>query len=309
MSAALRLTIWHRSFQEIPAKQLLKVPLALGIRPAVTSREPFLPLSTVSFSVCEFLHETGRTYHAYHAGIGMVHPAIVSNSRPDLQHILFLLTLDKKLFRAPIRQEIRRVLDVGTGTGIWAMDFADAFPSAEVIGFDLSPIQPTMVPPNCKFVVDDFEQDWLHNKPFDYIHTRAISTAVKDWPHFLQQAYTNLKPGGWLELQEPTYPLGCTNKSLTGGESSLMRWSNFFTDAAGKFGFDAEAPHGLEPELRKAGFTEIYAKNYKWPIGTWAKGQEMKELGRYGVKNFREWLPSSSLALFKRHSDWSAESV
>jgi hypothetical protein len=26
--------------------------------------------------------------------------------------------------------------------GIWAIDFADAFPSAEVLGVDLAPIQP-----------------------------------------------------------------------------------------------------------------------------------------------------------------------
>lgn len=59
----------------------------------------------------------------------------------------------------------KRVLDMGTGTGMWAMDYgelvqllymvrqgeadmltihsiADAHPDAEVIGVDLSPIQP-----------------------------------------------------------------------------------------------------------------------------------------------------------------------
>jgi methylase of polypeptide subunit release factors len=44
--------------------------------------------------------------------------------------------LDGKLFLAPLRT-IHRVLDIGTGTGIWAIDFADAFPSAHVIGEDL----------------------------------------------------------------------------------------------------------------------------------------------------------------------------
>ena len=31
----------------------------------------------------------------------------------------------------------KRVLDVGTGTGIWAIEFADAYPGAEVVGTDL----------------------------------------------------------------------------------------------------------------------------------------------------------------------------
>lgn len=32
------------------------------------------------------------------------------------------------------------MLDVGTGTGMWAIDPADEYPAARVIGFDLSPI-------------------------------------------------------------------------------------------------------------------------------------------------------------------------
>jgi hypothetical protein len=44
----------------------------------------------------------------------------------DLQHHLFTLTFDGKLHIAPIEEikgGIQNVLDIGTGTGIWAMDF------------------------------------------------------------------------------------------------------------------------------------------------------------------------------------------
>ena len=58
------------------------------------------------------------------------------------------LTLDNKLWLAPIENP-SAVLDVGTGTGVWAMDCADEYPGAEVIGVDLSPIQPLHVPPIC----------------------------------------------------------------------------------------------------------------------------------------------------------------
>lgn len=50
--------------------------------------------------------------------------------------------MDGKLFLAPVK-EPSKVLDIGTGTGIWAMDFGDEFSEAEVIGTDISPIQPT----------------------------------------------------------------------------------------------------------------------------------------------------------------------
>lgn len=35
-------------------------------------------------------------------------------------------------------------------------DFADAYPSCEVIGTDISPTQPPWAPPNLRFEMDDF---------------------------------------------------------------------------------------------------------------------------------------------------------
>ncbi|KAE8445758.1 hypothetical protein EG329_012816 [Mollisiaceae sp. DMI_Dod_QoI] len=85
--------------------------------------------STVSLreSVFNYIEENGRTYHAFQAG--------------NLQHHLFVVTMDNKLHLAPIRNP-QNVLDIATGTGIWAIEFAEEFPSASVLGTDLSPIQP-----------------------------------------------------------------------------------------------------------------------------------------------------------------------
>ena len=49
--------------------------------------------------------------------------------------------LGGKTHLAPIKKP-KRILDVGTGTGSWAIDIAEEFPDAEIIGNDLSPIQP-----------------------------------------------------------------------------------------------------------------------------------------------------------------------
>lgn len=72
--------------------------------------------------------------------------------------MLWMLTLGDQLFLAPVK-EPQTVLDFGTGTGIWAIEFgtyiytspasstvltpaADRYPASQVIGSDLSPIQP-----------------------------------------------------------------------------------------------------------------------------------------------------------------------
>lgn len=107
----------------------------------------------------------------------------------DLAHHLFTLTFDGKLYLAPIPSNLSNVLDIGTGTGIWAMDFADEHPSAVVIGTDLSPIQPTWVPPTLKFEVDDCEAEWTYpEKYFDYIHIRGLSGSIRDWHRLYAQA-------------------------------------------------------------------------------------------------------------------------
>jgi hypothetical protein len=54
-------------------------------------------------------------------------------------------------------------------------DFGDMYPSAEVIGTDLSPIQPAWVPPNVHFQIDDCLLDWTWPQDhFDFVHIRML---------------------------------------------------------------------------------------------------------------------------------------
>lgn len=54
----------------------------------------------------------------------------------DMHHEIMLLLLNGQLHKVPLETP-HRILDVGTGTGIWAVDVADQYPMAEVIGMDL----------------------------------------------------------------------------------------------------------------------------------------------------------------------------
>lgn len=58
--------------------------------------------------------------------------------RLDLHHEIMLQLLDGELHITPLRDDVpMRVLDIGTGTGIWAIDFADKYPNCQVLGTDL----------------------------------------------------------------------------------------------------------------------------------------------------------------------------
>ena len=145
--------------------------------------------TSVSSSITKFREENGRTYHAYKEGKYPFPNDEPENDRLDLQHHVFTLTFDKKLFLAPISKQLHRVLDVGTGTGIWAIDFADEHPEAQVVGVDLSPIQPRMIPPNVTFQVDDLEEPWTFSAKFDFIYSRMMTASFANWPRFFQQSF------------------------------------------------------------------------------------------------------------------------
>lgn len=67
---------------------------------------------------------------------------------------------------------------------------ADRYPSATVEGVDLSAIQPTYVPPNLKFIVDDIEGEWIYPpNSMDYIHMRHVAQTIRNKPQLLERAY------------------------------------------------------------------------------------------------------------------------
>lgn len=89
---------------------------------------------------------------------------------------------------------------------------ADKFPSAEVIGVDISPTQPSWIPPNLKFQIDDAQLDWTFEPDsFDFIHIRYMHGAFDDWYRLYRQMFKALKPGGWFQHIEPDIHLKCDN--------------------------------------------------------------------------------------------------
>lgn len=71
-----------------------------------------------------------------------------------------------------------------------ASEFAEDHPESQVFGVDLSPIQPSIIPPNCTFMIDDCTQAWSFPKDhFDLVHIRALFGSVADWPAFYKEAY------------------------------------------------------------------------------------------------------------------------
>ncbi|KAL0777231.1 hypothetical protein CaCOL14_006749 [Colletotrichum acutatum] len=152
--------------------------------------------TSVASSVLDYRLENGRTYHKYKDGKYYVPNDEKEKNRLDLQHNMFLLMFDNKLGSAPLNErgtKIGRTLDLGTGSGIWAMEFGDEHPEAEVLGIDLSATWPDYMGPNVKFVIDDLEEPWTYAKPFDYIHSRMMASSIGDWETYIQRCFESVR--------------------------------------------------------------------------------------------------------------------
>ncbi|GJC78332.1 secondary metabolism regulator laeA [Colletotrichum liriopes] len=112
--------------------------------------------SSLNSSILDYRKENGRTYHKYRdgkyhfpndeeenerLGASLAKSQTIGYGRAwltlpqDLQHHIFDLSFDGKLGLSPPNApeaKVGRVLDLGTGTGIWAMDYGDDHPGAEV---------------------------------------------------------------------------------------------------------------------------------------------------------------------------------
>lgn len=78
--------------------------------------------TSLASSAREFIYEHGRRYHSYRKGAYLFPNDDREQDREDLKHAMYLKLFNKTLHFAPINTEGANVIDLGTGTGIWAID-------------------------------------------------------------------------------------------------------------------------------------------------------------------------------------------
>ena len=122
--------------------------------------------------------------------------------RMMLAHQVHLQALDGALTTVTL-QDPDLILDIGTGTGEWAICMGEQYPECEIVGTDISAIQETSVPPNVSFELEDAEISWDRlPSSVDFVHIRHLDGAFKSTSFVYEQAFACLRPGGWLERKE-----------------------------------------------------------------------------------------------------------
>ncbi|RDW80812.1 hypothetical protein BP5796_05510 [Coleophoma crateriformis] len=223
----------------------------------------------------ESVEENGRTYHKFREGAYLLPNDLLEQVRLSIQHNLFVLTLENKPFFAPVESP-RTVLDIGTGTGNWAIDYAVQNPEVKVMGTDLSPIQ----------------LEWP-----------ALVTCFADPAAVFKRAYDALEPGGYFEMQDIFFQPFAVDDTLKG--TALEKWNDTIIEGAKVIGRD----WNYAKWFREVGFEDVVETKLVWPTNSWPKSKKQKVIGMRCMADSLKGLSAISMAIMTRVLGMSAEEV
>ncbi|KAL1854552.1 hypothetical protein Plec18170_004642 [Paecilomyces lecythidis] len=187
---------------------------------------------------------------------------------------------------------------------------AEQHPNSEILGIDLSPIQPSWGPPNCRFIVEDVELDWSYGgQKFDFIHSRGMIACIMDYNRMYRQAFDHLVPGGWIEVQEFETRMQSNAPCEGSKRKHIDEWLRYLDEATVSVGRPLTVAGEQRQHLIDVGFEDVAEDIYPIPFGTWPKDPKFKELGRFQLAQMLQAVDSLSPAVFSRILHWDTERV
>ncbi|PNH35767.1 hypothetical protein VD0002_g4617 [Verticillium dahliae] len=257
--------------------------------------------------------ENGRVYGEFRPGRYLFPIDEEEKDRFDVLHRVVSLARQNKHFDNEVPDRAR-VLDLGTGTGIWAIDVSDALWKGPenhglVHGLDLAYIQPADVPSTVSFMQADVEEPWpLRENDYDMIHIQLLKGGIRDWTDLYRKIFRHLKPGGYLEHVEIDWTFRSDDNTLT-SDTALVAWSEAVHRALRTFGTPLDINDRIKGDLQALGFTDVTETIVKLPINPWADNKHDQELGRWFNLAATHAVNAMSLAPLTRVEGWPVEQV
>lgn len=217
-------------------------------------------------------------------------------TRLAITHQAFLHILGEELTMARVSENVERILDIGTGTGDWAVAIGEKYPEAEIIATDISVCQSTDVPPNVFFEVDDAREDWTYSEPFDLIHMRGLTGAFGDWAAIYAVVCKHLRPTGYFEIAD----FGAIGLKESIPDSYISIYNGACQSAADKAGTPIGLDHLRRAVFESAGLGVVKSRVFDVPLGTWSSDPQKKVAGKMTLISSLEGLEAKSLRLFTR---------
>lgn len=145
----------------------------------------------------------------------------------------------------------------------------------------MSPIQPTWVPPNVKFELDDCNQEWTWGEnTIDFVNMRFLNGVVDDWYALFRNAYRVCKPGAWVESSATSTKFLSPDGTVKDG-SAMDQWGKVFREGGKKLGrtFAVYEEDLQRKGMEAAGFVDIQYKDIQVTLGIWHPDKKAAEIG------------------------------
>ncbi|OLN84355.1 hypothetical protein CCHL11_05949 [Colletotrichum chlorophyti] len=232
--------------------------------------------------------------------------------RLDIFHRIIFLARRQRLYEWPL-PDSARVLDLGTGTGIWAIDVVDSLfakgkDDVQVLGLDLALIQPKFIPTCATFTRADIEEPWpAPEQMFDLVHVQMLLGSIRDWTNLYRKSFRHLRPGGYIEQVEIEWVPLCDDNTMP-ANSPLHLWSNTLRRAMQTCGQPIDV-FDVRAELHAAGFTNITENVIKLPLNPWSTDKFEEEIGRWFNLGLTHCLEALTLMPFIRIEGWQKQEV
>ncbi|EGU83882.1 hypothetical protein FOXB_05596 [Fusarium oxysporum f. sp. conglutinans Fo5176] len=202
-----------------------------------------------------------------------------------------------------IQRPSPRIMDIGTGTGIWAINVAEE-PSANV-----DRIPPGFMPKQ----YDIEEPSW---GPLladcDLIHMRMLLGSIQTdlWPQVYHNVFEHLTPGiGFFEHIEVDWIPRCDDDERP-ANSAFVKWAELFLDGMDRFNRSVRVtPQEHRQMLEAAGFTDIRQEVIKAYVCPWSADRNEREIARWFNIGLSHSLEAMSLKPLIEKLGFEAEEV
>ncbi|WVQ64907.1 uncharacterized protein L199_003076 [Kwoniella botswanensis] len=213
--------------------------------------------------------------------------------RLDALHALYETVLEPThsdiinahLYNIHLTQRRTAVLDVGTGTGKWAIHIANTNQYSDVLGVDIDwRLMNRDVKSkygNIDFAAVDVEEPlpWPRGK-FDVIHVKGLLLEISNYVRLIEKLAMVLRPGGLLVITEvETSYVSSTGQELP---RNLKQWDACVEAAFGSKGIDVDFPSKINHSIANSG---VFAQNpyclqLAIPAGSYMRGDPLTLAGR-----------------------------
>ncbi|KAI0316474.1 S-adenosyl-L-methionine-dependent methyltransferase [Amylostereum chailletii] len=221
--------------------------------------------------------------------------------RLDRLHACLTAYQGGRLTLAPLHEgNTQSILELGAGSGAWAIDAAKTFPRARIVAVDISPLPVNNLPTNVCFLCMDVKDAFPFDpESFDVVHARLLMLHIPNAADVLKRTIDLVKPGGWLILEDSDDELidehGVPRTAL-GRSTFIQCLHKIFRDQ----GSDPCIAPTHERALKASGaFSVVNARKVAMPITRVAEDPTVTALG----KEWKETCVRVTKILASRYGD------